>query len=74
VQAPFPNIAQGVIEQCHEPEVHVQLLMAVEQCQPWIVGREVDLHVLIATQHDDVLHDTDSGLAGYSCQLEAVSM
>ena len=32
-----------VVEQRHEPKVHVQLLMAVEQSQAGIVGDEVDL-------------------------------
>lgn len=37
-----------VIEQRHEPEVHVKLLVAVEQRQSWIVGDEVDFCLLIA--------------------------
>jgi hypothetical protein len=31
-----------IIEQCHEPEIHVQLVMAVEQGEPRIIGYEID--------------------------------
>jgi hypothetical protein len=32
-----------LVEECHEAEVHVQLLVAVEESRSGIVGNEVDL-------------------------------
>ncbi len=45
-----------VIKQCHKTEVHVKLLMAVEEGHSWIIGDKVDLSLLIAAEHDYVLH------------------
>ena len=41
----------GVIEQGHEAEIHVQLLMAVKQGEAGIIGNEVDLDGLNAMQY-----------------------
>jgi hypothetical protein len=35
------NFSVDVAQQGHEAEIHVQLLMAVEQCEAWIVGDEI---------------------------------
>ena len=65
---------QDVVEQGHETEVHVELLVTVEESQAGVVGDEVDLHLLIAADHDDVFDDAGGGLAGDACELEAVAM
>jgi hypothetical protein len=44
-----------IVEQCHEPEIHMKLLVTVKQRQAGIVGNEVDVGFLIAAKHDDVL-------------------
>src|SRR5258708_7766559 len=44
----------GVIEQRHETEVHMQLLMAVEQGPSGIVGDKVDFRFLVSAEHDDI--------------------
>jgi hypothetical protein len=36
----------GVLKERHEAEVHVQLLMTMEECQPWIVGDEIERQLL----------------------------
>ncbi len=46
-----------VVEQGHEAEVHVELLVAVEEGEAGIVGDEVDLDFLVAADHDDVFDD-----------------
>jgi hypothetical protein len=61
-----------VIEQRHETEIHVQLLMTMEQRKTGIVGHEVDFINLIAAQHDDVFQDTRRGSFGEIRELEAV--
>jgi hypothetical protein len=47
-----------VIEQRHEAEIHVQLLMAVEQGQPGIIRAEVHFDLLVAGEYDDVFEHT----------------
>jgi hypothetical protein len=63
-----------VVEERHETEVHVQLLMAVEESKAGIVGNKVNLQLLVASEHDHVLHDA----GGFRCreigQFKAVPM
>src|SRR5579872_4318614 len=63
-----------VIEQGHEAEIHVQLLMTVEQGFARIVGHEIDFYLLIAAEHDDILDDTRRRLAREAGQLETVAV
>ena len=49
--------ALRVVEQGHEAEVHVQLLVAVKQGHAGIVGHEVDFGFLVSAEHYDILHD-----------------
>ena len=47
----FPGFPDGflyVVEQRHEAEVHVELLVAVEECQARIIGDEIDFVPLVA--------------------------
>src|ERR1700761_9679544 len=60
-----------VIEQCHEAEVHVQLLVAMEQGQTGIVRHKVNFHLLVTAEHDDILHDPGCGFSSYPGQFEA---
>ena len=43
-----------VIEQGHEAEVHVQLLVAVEQSEAGVIRNEVNLRLLVATNHHHI--------------------
>ncbi len=52
-----PDMSLYVIKERHKTEVHVKLLMAMEQSQAWIVGGKIDLGFLIAADHHDVLHN-----------------
>src|SRR6516164_8874591 len=47
-----------VVEQRHEAEIHVELLVAMEKRQTGIVRDEVDLCFLIAAEHDHVLENS----------------
>jgi hypothetical protein len=64
----------GIIEQRHESEVHVQLLMTVEQGSAGIVGDKVDLHFLISAKHDDILDNPGRRLSGDAREFEAMTM
>jgi hypothetical protein len=61
-----------VVEQCHKPEVHVELLVAMEERQPRIIRDKVDLSFLIASEHDDIFEDSRRRLAEDFCEFEAV--
>ena len=61
-----------VVEQSHEPKIHVQLLMAVEQREPRIVRRKIYFDFLISAQHHDILHHASGRLAGELGEFEAV--
>ena len=63
-----------VIEQRHEPEVHVQLLVTVEESKTGMIGNEVNLQLLIAAQHDHVLHDARGFRSCEISELKAVAM
>ena len=63
-----------VIEQRHETEVHVHLLMAVEKSETGIVGNKVDFVDLVDPEHHNILHDTGRGDSGEISELKAVAM
>src|ERR1035441_9977771 len=44
----------NVIEQGHKPEVHVQLLVAVKQSEPWICVDKIDLDFLVPAHHHNI--------------------
>src|SRR6266853_276793 len=54
----FLQIGSDVVEQRHEAEIHVQLLVTMEQREDGIVGDKVDFDFLVASDHDDVFHHT----------------
>jgi len=64
--------ALDVIEQSHETEIHMKLLMTVKERQAGIVGSEINFDLLIAADHEDILENTGSGLARDPGQLKAV--
>ncbi len=41
----------GVLEQSHEPEIQVQLLMTMEQRKPGIIRDEINFNFLITPNH-----------------------
>ena len=61
-----------VIEKCHEAEVHVQLLVTVKECQPWVVRDEVDFGFLVATQHHDIFQDSRCCLSRHAREFKAM--
>ena len=64
----------GVVEQGHEAEVHVELLVAVEEGEAGIVGEEFDFGFLVAAKHDNVFQDAGGGLAGDADKFETMAM
>lgn len=63
-----------IVEEAHEAEVHVELLMAVEEGEAGIVGDEIDFGLLVAAEHDDIFADAGGGDAGDLCEFEGVAM
>lgn len=66
--------SSGGLEEPHEPEVHVQLHVAVEEGQTRLVGDEIHVHRLVAAQHRDVLMDAGGGSSVEPRQLERVAV
>src|SRR5215472_12945704 len=66
--------ALNVIEQGHEPKIHVQLLVAVEERRARVVGNKINLCFLVASEHDHVLEDSCGRLAEDLREFEAVSV
>src|SRR6266478_1216382 len=64
--------SSDVVEKTHEPVIHVQLLVTVEQRQPGIVRCEVYFDFLIAADHHNVLQHARCRLTCKPSQLEAV--
>ncbi len=48
----------GIAEQGFEAEVHVNLVVAVEQREAWLVGYEVHCYAAVCRYHYRVLHDS----------------
>ncbi len=67
-------MALDVIEKRHEAEVHMQLSVAMEKSQAGVVRHKVHFHLLITTQHDDILHDPGCCFASDPSQFEAMPM
>ena len=51
------GLTSGVFKECHEPEIHVQLLVTMKQCVARIVSHKIKLYFLVSTEHYDVLDD-----------------
>ena len=64
----------GIGQQGHKAEVHVKLLVAVQEGEAGIVGQELDFSFLVATEHDDIFEDASGGDPGNADKFEAVAM
>ena len=53
-----------VVKKSHEPEIHVQLLVAVKEREPWIVGNEIHLCFLVLSEHHDIFEHSRCRLSG----------
>lgn len=47
--------ASGVAQERHEREVHVQLVVTVEERRTGIVGDKIERRLLEPAEHDDIL-------------------
>ena len=68
------NSTLEVIKQGHESEIHMQLLMTVEQRQAGVIRRKIYFDLLIAADHDDVLEHTCSRDSCKLSEFETVTM
>ena len=64
----------SVLKEDHKTEVHMQLLMAMEQCEARIVGDKLDFHVLISSEHCDVFHDAGGWSSSDTRDFEGVTV
>ena len=75
VRKPSDRVSlSDVSKQRHEPIIHVQLLVAVEQRVARVIGCEIEGHLLITAKHDDILDHAGCRLAVDLGQLEAVAV
>jgi hypothetical protein len=56
-------------EERHEPEVHVKLLVTVEECHPRMVSDEVEFRFQEAAHRHHVFHNTGRWLARHTDYL-----
>ena len=61
-----------IVEKCHEAEIHMQLLMTMEERQPRVVRNEIKIELLKTSQHYHILDDACGWPAADTCQFEAV--
>lgn len=47
----LPAMLSAVIEESHKPEIHMELLVAVEEGQTRVVGNEIHFRFLVAAEH-----------------------
>jgi len=63
-----------IVEEAHETEVHVELLVAMEKREAGIVGDEINFELLVAAEHDNVFADARGRSAGDLRELEGVAV
>ena len=63
-----------VVEECHESEIHVKLLMTMKESHAGIVRDEIEGNFLIAAKHDYIFRHACGGLAHDASQFESVAM
>src|SRR5882724_2444518 len=63
-----------IIEERHEPVVHMQLLVTVEEGQPRIISNKVYLGFLVSAQHHNIFQDSSGRLSGQARQLKTMTM
>src|SRR5436309_3406146 len=64
----------NVIKQGHEAVVHMKLLVAMEKSKPRVVRDEIDFGLLVASEHEHILHDATRVPSAHAGQLKDVSM
>ena len=64
----------NILNQLHEAEIHVQLLVAVKERRTRVVGDEIELDLLKPAKHHDVLNNPSGRFAADAHQLEAVAV
>jgi hypothetical protein len=74
MERPTRTSLSDIVKHGHKAVVHMKLLMAVEECQTWIVSDKVNIALLVATKHHDILHDTGCGSPREIGQFESVTM
>jgi hypothetical protein len=64
----YPTISQsvnrrlrtssGILKESHEAEIHVEILVAVKQGEPGIIGYEIDINSAVALGEDGVFENS----------------
>jgi hypothetical protein len=63
-----------VIEESHETEVHVKLLVTMKERETGIVSGEINVSFLVTTKHENILHNPGGWLAGDAREFEGVAV
>src|SRR6266567_2446471 len=63
-----------IVEERHETVVHVQLLVTVEEGEPWIVSNKVYPGSLETASHHNIFQDSGCRLSGQTRQLKTMAM
>ena len=64
----------NVFKESHETEIHVEILMAVKQGEPGVVGKKIDINSTETFYENRVLKDAGCFFSIDLCDLEIVSM
>ena len=64
----------NVFKESHEAEIHVEILMAVKQGEPGIVGDKIDINSTEAFHQNRVLKDAGCFFSVDLCDLEIMPM
>src|SRR5277367_2378738 len=67
-----PRASLHVVEQRHQTEIHMQLLVAMEQRQPRVVRNEIYFRFLVSSEHQHIFHDSGGGFSGQARKFKTV--
>jgi hypothetical protein len=62
----------NVFKESHEAEIHVEILMAVKQCDPRVIGDKIDINSAEAFDQDGVFENSGCLFSVDFCDLEVV--
>ena len=63
-----------IIEQGHEAEIHVELLVTMEQCEARVVSHRVHMDLLVASDHHDIFQYSRCWLSREASEFKAVTV
>ena len=72
--SPSHGCTQDIFKESHKTEVHVEILMAVKQSEPGIIGQKIDVHTTEAFYENGVFIDAGRFFPVYFSDLEVMPM